>query len=222
MKTRHAFTLIELLIVVAIIAILAAIAVPNFLEAQVRSKVSRAVSDMRSTVTALESYAVDYNNAYPPAADYGRDPSPVGPCFHSRVPTYLTTPIAYLSSLTIDPFVTQDSTFSNICYPEGTNVGKRYSYYSLSRWNVPSRTPAVQPYQIHAAGSDAWGGLEAWVGKWLLYSYGPDKRWSHGARATLLPYDPTNGTTSLGNIIRCQKKQDGVPPHPTTGTYFWP
>jgi prepilin-type N-terminal cleavage/methylation domain-containing protein len=46
-----AFTLIELLIVVAIIAILAAIAVPNFLEAQVRSKVSRAKADMRSIAT---------------------------------------------------------------------------------------------------------------------------------------------------------------------------
>ena len=62
---RRAFTLIELLIVVAIIAILAAIAVPNFLEAQVRSKVSRTKADMRSLATAIEAYAVD-NTVYPP------------------------------------------------------------------------------------------------------------------------------------------------------------
>ncbi|MBN1477342.1 prepilin-type N-terminal cleavage/methylation domain-containing protein, partial [Candidatus Sumerlaeota bacterium] len=63
---RHrAFTLIELLIVVAIIAILAAIAVPNFLEAQTRAKVSRVKADIRSVATALEAYIVDYN-MYPP------------------------------------------------------------------------------------------------------------------------------------------------------------
>jgi len=63
---KKGFTLIELLIVVAIIAILAAIAVPNFLEAQVRSKVSRAKSDQRSLATAIEAYFVD-NNLYPAA-----------------------------------------------------------------------------------------------------------------------------------------------------------
>ncbi|MEQ8819103.1 MAG: prepilin-type N-terminal cleavage/methylation domain-containing protein [Sumerlaeia bacterium] len=64
----RAFTLIELLIVVAIIAILAAIAVPNFLEAQIRAKVSRALSDMRTIETAVESYRVDFNK-YPEGSD---------------------------------------------------------------------------------------------------------------------------------------------------------
>ena len=64
MKSKHAFTLIELLIVVAIIAILAAIAVPNFLEAQTRAKVARVKNDLRSVATAIEAYRVD-TNKYP-------------------------------------------------------------------------------------------------------------------------------------------------------------
>ena len=70
MKTyeqHKAFTLIELLIVVAIITILAAIAVPNFLEAQTRSKVSRLMTDIRSIVVAMETYRVDNNRHLNPA-----------------------------------------------------------------------------------------------------------------------------------------------------------
>ncbi|MGC9329227.1 MAG: type II secretion system protein, partial [Candidatus Hinthialibacter sp.] len=61
---KKGFTLIELLIVVAIIGILAAIAVPNFLNAQVRAKVSRVYSDLRSLGNAIEMYALDHTN-YP-------------------------------------------------------------------------------------------------------------------------------------------------------------
>jgi len=61
-ETRLYF--IELLIVVAIIAILAAIALPNFLEAQTRSKVSRVKADLRTIATGLETYHIDWNH-YP-------------------------------------------------------------------------------------------------------------------------------------------------------------
>jgi len=60
---RLGFTLIELLIVVSIISILASIAVPNFLEAQTRAKVSRVKADFYAIAAALESYRVD-NNRY--------------------------------------------------------------------------------------------------------------------------------------------------------------
>ena len=56
---KKAFTLIELLIVIAIIAILALIAIPNFIESQIRSKVARVQSDMRSVATAIEACFVD-------------------------------------------------------------------------------------------------------------------------------------------------------------------
>ena len=68
-KSRPGCGLIfELLVVLGVIALLIAIAVPNFLEAQVRSKVSRVRSDARSMATGIESYFVD-NNQYPPNSD---------------------------------------------------------------------------------------------------------------------------------------------------------
>ena len=71
-KQKSAFTLIELLIVVLIIAILAAIAVPNFLEFQTRAKVSRVQSDLRALSIGMEAYQVD-NGIYPPDAKWLED-----------------------------------------------------------------------------------------------------------------------------------------------------
>ena len=64
-RSSHAsFTLVELLIVVAIIAILAAVAVPNLMRAQIRAKVSAEKSNMDSIATALEAYWFEWSR-YP-------------------------------------------------------------------------------------------------------------------------------------------------------------
>jgi prepilin-type N-terminal cleavage/methylation domain-containing protein len=61
---RRGFTLIELMVVIAIIIILAAIAIPNYLTMTARAKKSRVASDFAAIATALETYKTDWNH-YP-------------------------------------------------------------------------------------------------------------------------------------------------------------
>ena len=60
-KNRGGFTLVEIMIVVAIIALLAAIAVPNFLRARKRSQATRILEDLRMIDGALDQYAIENN-----------------------------------------------------------------------------------------------------------------------------------------------------------------
>ena len=60
-KKRGAFTLVEIMIVVAIIALLAAIAVPGFLRARKRAQASRVLNDLRLIDNAVDQYAIETN-----------------------------------------------------------------------------------------------------------------------------------------------------------------
>jgi len=60
-KRRGGFTLVEIMIVVAIIALLAAIAVPGFLRARKRSQASRILNDLRMIDSACDQYAIETN-----------------------------------------------------------------------------------------------------------------------------------------------------------------
>jgi prepilin-type N-terminal cleavage/methylation domain-containing protein len=214
---KKAFTLIELLIVVAIIAILAAIAVPNFLEAQTRSKVSRAKSDMRTVATGLEAYAVDNNSRYPSDCGngagggiyraYARPPqSQAEPKANFTIGFELTTPVAYLTSLgpLKDPF-------------QSTRVIAITSIYTGRDFLAMINT------RLRASKSTAaqyWADVDDRVGAWALWSAGPDKYLNNLAGGTdysqlaVIPrcrnYDATNGTISNGDIYRTAKFGDGA------------
>jgi prepilin-type N-terminal cleavage/methylation domain-containing protein len=56
---RGGFTLVEIMIVVAIIALLAAIAVPGFLRARKRSQASKIINDLRMIDSAMDQYAIE-------------------------------------------------------------------------------------------------------------------------------------------------------------------
>ena len=56
---RGGFTLVEIMIVVAIIALLAAIAVPGFLRARKRSQASKILNDLRLIDSAVDQYAIE-------------------------------------------------------------------------------------------------------------------------------------------------------------------
>lgn len=203
---KRAFTLIELLIVVAIIAILAAIAVPNFLEAQTRAKVSRVRADVRTIVTALESYAVDWNK-YPPdcyfesgniAGGVNYEPpqcADIGAIWY--VNSSITSPVAYLSNADLeDPFNVQDPNLRNFRY---TNFD--HTYVAGLGLDAPpaAYTDLYQAYRVTSDGPDQ------------SFTNGPtDPGYTTPSGLPMpfssnLPYDATNGTISLGDIIRSQK-----------------
>lgn len=61
--SRGGFTLVEIMIVVAIIALLASIAVPGFLRARKRSQASRIINDLRLIDGAIDMYAIENNKS---------------------------------------------------------------------------------------------------------------------------------------------------------------
>ncbi len=217
------FTLIELLIVIAIILILISIALPNFLEAQVRAKVTASRGNLKSFETAMHAFILDNKDVYPDYNDFGvtelnllvarlrahinsragcASKERVCSCSAPALPTNkggvsfvasesdfyapgvhcpLTSPVAYMSKgSTTDPFGGGMISHGYDSYPEykGSKMTGHLSYGGVY---------GIGPDHI--------------AGDWLretAYTIDTD---GDGLREGL-PYNPTNGTTSHGDLWR--------------------
>lgn len=182
-----AFTLIELLIVVAIIGILAAIAVPNFLNAQIRAKYSRCLSDMKACQTALEMYALDRGGKVPPNSMGGTG----NEWGLSKV---LTTPISYITAIPRDPFFARkkeaaEDFYEAYCDPKGEG---KYFYQEGTNVYVDNMKDPLRP--------------KNW--RYCLQGRGPDTDLSSKNNGFAIEvdwpykygYDPSNGLVSDGNV----------------------
>jgi len=191
---RKGFTLIELLIVVAIIGILAAIAVPNFLNAQVRARVARAESDIRTMEDAVLMYMLD-NNGHRPidCDDPGSNiylgglgcgtPTNGAPETVTGVPEFgfatmfmsfsqlriFTTPIAYITSTAMmDTFCTRGALTYNTRYSASAKQPESFTFSSV--------------------------GPDQKTGDWGFF-------FRPGGNPDGVQYEPSNGLTARGDIF---------------------
>ena len=196
MRKTRAFTLIELLIVVAIIGILAAIAVPNFLQAQTRAKLAQVTSNMKSLSTAMLTYQADYTSM--PL----HDPAHLYNIYRNA----LTTPVAYIAKIPTDVFQSyQLSRTTEMFSSAGGKAAELHPepFYApaYGNRNMDKTIPAI------GSGDDltlrfqdapalfAKARSQYTTGRYIV-SVGPDLEHTYPGT-----YDVSNGLTSRGDII---------------------
>jgi type II secretory pathway pseudopilin PulG len=229
---RRAISAKEILVLLAVIALLMAVAIPNFMRARTRAKIAMVKEDLRMLAAAVETYRVDSGHwvrEYSSRPLFYGDPV-IAPgdqtvdIFHPN----LSTPIAYARDAWIqDPFAA--------AYKQVRFDRTRYTFHKYEdRWAVFTRYPERAPFHAPhlkgiwpAEGSDTDAPTThrlhfEFYGPYRIGSVGPDGSYYNNpddlerpltTLAENIVYDPTNGLHSQGNIwvqsdIRMQKDHE--------------
>jgi prepilin-type N-terminal cleavage/methylation domain-containing protein len=205
-RARRAFTIIELIVVVVIVALLSAIALSHMQAAQLRTRTTEAKANIREVLNALDVYRLDYNE-YPRARPVA-DKDPFGVLADTQL-AVLAAPVSYLSRAAFrDPFAQGGL---NLRLPYGpmlmqtpldlANAGSSMMYIDYQAYPRLAKLPqlemaAVSIISIGPDRQDTLGALRVLPAA----SFGPYR--SSGLRNPVdTEYDPTNGLTSAGDII---------------------
>ncbi|MCX7718339.1 MAG: prepilin-type N-terminal cleavage/methylation domain-containing protein [Candidatus Sumerlaeaceae bacterium] len=240
---RRAFTFVELLVAVVIVTVLAAIGVPNFLEAQLRSKRAVVRSDMAVIEAALRAYYADYNEYPSNNAELREFKLAALEMTTTEVLAMATPSTATVSWGQNDPAFAKRPGNSAWLFPSGHGFGETYNpVLGLSGFDLKVLTTPI-PYLARALPRDIFQSVSVppiylsladlpqdkppakGVGlrrRYILGSVGPDGRWGarigfmmdHPIKGPFIPYDPTNGSVSAGEIISYGHGEQEVEPLP--------
>lgn len=152
MSRQRSFTLIELLIVVAIIGILAAIAVPNFLNARMRAVIARMETDLKALGDSLMMYRID-NKCY--FAQMSSNP-------YAEL-RRLTTPISYIVAIPQDPYRPNSKKYRS------TTNNYDYSAYGTDKCKTDWLLHGLGPDTDEDIGVGSYGPATSDLFKRLLY-----------------------------------------------------
>jgi len=194
------FTLLELLVVVAIISMLAALLLPVLRAARIRAKVARVHADLRNMATAIESYRLD-QDAYPLARAYCAGGGMKVGDYNECPPELLS--LGYLGAFPEDVF----------------NRGRAYKYIAPG-FGYANRVLTILPIWVPKKfpgedGDDVpYFSSEDSPVKWAVWSVGPSgpkKFWESEALHYPVPrrtwYNFKNGPESEGVIVHLSTGQ---------------